>query len=356
MLKVALLDNDFFSHKTHPARVLLNRLASTAVSWNEQAGEQDPVYRQVERAVQTIVDRFDDDVTLFAILLEELDAFLEETERKAALRAQRSAQVIEGQERLEVAHSTTEEEIEPRLGNADNLDFVREFIATHWKNLLFVTCARDGKDSETWSQAVHTMDELIWSVKPKRTREERQKLVQIQPGLLDALRQGMARLSVPATERDDFIARLVRAHGRTAVIGYDTRQAPGSEQQTARSNGAHRTPQTREQTAVKGNTSAGRRETPCPASDQHSALAQGLQVGTWLEFRGTDGLAERAKLSWISPITGTLLFTDRGGRKAGNYSTDQLAQLLRSARARILNGAPLVDRAVGKVLKEYNKH
>ena len=39
----------------------------------------------------------------------------------------------------------------------------------------------------------------------------------------------------------------------------------------------------------------------------------------------SDGQPKRAKLSWVSPITGTLLFTDREGLKAGNYSVDEIA-------------------------------
>jgi hypothetical protein len=75
-----------------------------------------------------------------------------------------------------------------------------------------------------------------------------------------------------------------------------------------------------------------------------------------MEFLGSDGKAKRAKLSWVSPITNTCLFTDRQGLKAGNFSLDELAHLLRSARANILNAAPLMDRAVNTVFKEYRKH
>ena len=75
-----------------------------------------------------------------------------------------------------------------------------------------------------------------------------------------------------------------------------------------------------------------------------------------MEFCGSDGKWQRAKLSWVSPITNTYLFTDRKGLKAGNYSLDEFAMLLRGARARILDTAPLMDRAVSTVLKEYQKH
>ena len=354
VLKVALLDNEFFARKSHPARLLLNRLASTAMGWNEQAGEQDPIYLQIESTVQTVLDRFEDDISLFATLVEELEKFVRDTEQRAELRAERSAKVMEGQERLEAAKSTTMEEIEPRISGDDSLDFVREFVATHWKNLLFVICARQGKDSDAWNQAVATMDQLIWSVKPKRTPEQRQRLVAMQPRLLNSLRLGMERLSIPPTERDDFIAKLVRAHGRTAIRSDSTEQTVTGDRETEQSSDVAAVAEikkparvsTKSETAHEGNVNV--------PDDQHTAAARQLAVGTWLEFLDSDGQSKRAKLSWVSPITGTLLFTDREGLKAGNYGLDEIAHLLRGARARVLNTAPLMDRAVSTVLEEYN--
>jgi hypothetical protein len=323
------------------------------MGWNEQAGEQDSIYLQIESTVRTILDRFEDDISLFATLLEELEEFVHDTERRAELRAERSARVMEGQERLEVAKSTTMDEIAPRISGEDNLDFVREFVATHWKNLLFVTCARQGKDSEAWNHAVTTMDELIWSVKPKHTPEQRQQLVAMQPRLLNSLRLGMERLSIPSTERDDFIAKLVRAHGRTAVRSDSVQQPTTGDHETEQSNSAETVVELREQARVSGKSEADKEAGASVPDDQHTASARRLTVGTWLEFLDSDGQPKRAKLSWVSPITGTLLFTDREGLKAGNYSLDEIAHLLRGARARVLNAAPLMDRAVSTVLKEY---
>ncbi len=365
LLKVALLEREFFTRKSHPARQLLNRLAATAVGWDERQGNDDPLFRKVESIVQTIVDRFEDDTSLFAQLLEDLDEFLRREEERAEVRAERSAKVMEGQERLEVAKSTTLEEIEPRVSGEVNLDFVREFVAKHWKNLLFITCARQGKDSDAWKQAVATMDDLIWSVKPKHTLEERKRLVAMQPTLLSNLRSGMERLSVPATERDDFIAKLVHAHGRTAV----NKDAEVDEQQersktaAASTNDSTDQPQERathvSSPAIPSAATPKRRKQaekqPAAVNDQYNERVRMLKTGTWMELSGNNGKAIRAKLSWISPITGTYLFTDRQGLKAGNLTLDELAQLLRSGRARVLNSTPLMDRAVGTVLKQYQQ-
>ena len=120
------------------------------------------------------------------------------------------------------------------------------------------------------------------------------------------------------------------------------------------------------QKAVTRTTTAPEPEKPAPKtepvrdtlqpSDEFTARARRLTSGKWVEFSGTDGKRQRAKLSWISPITNTYLFTDRKGLKVGNYSLDEFALLLRCARARVLDTAPLMDRAVSTVLKEYQKH
>lgn len=346
VLKVSLLDREFFARKSHPARQLLNRLAATGVDCDEESGDHDPLFRKVSSIVQTIIDEFEDDVSLFERLLTDLDNFLNKDEEKAEIRAERSARVMEGQERLDIAKSTTMRELEPRLNNNLNLDFVREFVSTKWKNLLFVTCARHGKDSEVWKQTVSTMDDLIWSIKPKSTPEDRARLVSIQPGLLQSLREGMERLSMPVTERDDFIARLVRAHGRTAANQEDEKD--GSAADSASDSVTEEAPPVEAKTPVKV-------ESP-DIEDSFTARARRLKAGDWLQFTDADGNATQAKLSWVSPITGTYLFTDRQGLKAGNYTPVEIAEIMRSGNAKALNATPLMDRAVSTVLREYQKN
>jgi hypothetical protein len=44
VLKVAMLDKDFFSHKTHPARLLLDALAAAAFGWDASEGHEGGLY------------------------------------------------------------------------------------------------------------------------------------------------------------------------------------------------------------------------------------------------------------------------------------------------------------------------
>ena len=64
---------------------------------------------------------------------------------------------------------------------------------------------------------------------------------------------------------------------------------------------------------------------------------QALQPGTWLEFCLADEAMTRAKLSWISPMSGRYLFVNRRGLKVADYAPQELAVLLadgQRARAR----------------------
>ena len=311
LIKVAILDSHFFSNKNHPARQLLNRLADSAIGWDEHVGNKDPLYRKVDSIVQTILDEFDGDVILFTTLLVDLESFLIKREEQADINIQRSIKVMEGKERNEDARSKAMEQIEPRISSGHHLGFINEFITTHWKDLLFLIGARQGKDSHEWKQAISTMDDLIWSVKPKDTTDERQSLATMQPLLLNRLREGMQRLSVPATEQDEFIAKLMHAHA--CAFTENTRADQETEPahfRTGREPGM---------------------------DDFFTTQARQLEPGTWIELLDSDGKTKRAKLSWMSPITKTYLFTDQKGLHAGNYAIEELAHLLRCARARIVN-------------------
>src|SRR5690606_25480306 len=59
MLKVAVLDKTFFSKRGHPARRLLNELATAAIGWNEKAaGERDPLRERIEAVVERLTQDF----------------------------------------------------------------------------------------------------------------------------------------------------------------------------------------------------------------------------------------------------------------------------------------------------------
>jgi hypothetical protein len=84
--------------------------------------------------------------------------------------------------------------------------------------------------------------------------------------------------------------------------------------------------------------------------DEFLTIARELKVGTWFEFVDAEGGRDRAKLSWISPISGKYLFVNSRGLKVCDKTLHALAAELRRESASILVDVPLFDRALDAVV------
>jgi len=92
-----------------------------------------------------------------------------------------------------------------------------------------------------------------------------------------------------------------------------------------------------------------------PAADTEKATLAvnsmaGIKRGTWIEFRPAGTEPIRAKLSWISPLKGVLLFTRPGGQEAISIMPEVLQAQLRCGDARVMDESSAVDRAVDRMV------
>jgi hypothetical protein len=83
--------------------------------------------------------------------------------------------------------------------------------------------------------------------------------------------------------------------------------------------------------------------------------ARALHVGNWVEFVTDDGQRERAKLSWISPISGKYLFVNRRGLKVCDMTLQALAASIAEQRTIVLEEVPLFDRALDAIVERLKK-
>ncbi len=383
ILKVAMLDRSVFSKRTHPARRLVNALADAAVGWTDADQANNPVYGKAEAVVHRVLGDFEDDVGLFAELLTEFELFRTEAEHEAEERAKDSVKVIQGKEQLEQAKKLARQEVACRTSSTDMPPAVRGFLRQHWADFLTVAHMAQGEAGGQWQSALKLMDRLVWSVQPKSAPEERAQLVQLLPGLLRDLKAGMEIISVDANERATFLAELATLHAG-AVSRSDSRPAAGvAPSPVPVASSAANDAEPEQAPAPEGITSApgepfadklryGSQENGADAddmaveeitledigpaeaapedADEYLELAQGLQLGTWIEFSSDDGAAYRARLTWVSSATGMYLFTDCKGIKAGERTPAGLAAEFRRRSANIIKRVPLFDRAVSSLM------
>jgi hypothetical protein len=94
-----------------------------------------------------------------------------------------------------------------------------------------------------------------------------------------------------------------------------------------------------------------RKRGPQPNVFTRTGIWTNLQRGTWVEFVSGEAARTRARLTWVSPNKAVYLFTNPLSRAAAlSISPEALAEQMRLGEARMLDDAPLVDRAVDSMV------
>ena len=400
VLKVAMLDKSFFSQKSHPARKLLDELADISIGWNEAEGHQGGLYKKVDDLMQRILNEFNDKVGIFADVLQDLELYLAEEKKHADELTGLSAQVVHHREQEEIAKIMAHDEIRRRIHSPQLPDVIRNFLVGCWESVLAAAYVQAGEDGEPWNRAIATMDELVWSVEPKRVPDDRKQLVSLLPALLKRLQDGMVLVDLPDAERDQFFSKLIKCHAGAIKSGlYATVQEGVASENVIPSgfvvdefeaeDSAQIAPQGAESAdftvvvlpredvtpdpAFIQSMAAGMatdddsgwqtitigdmpwQGAPESASDDFDAMVKRLKRGTWIEFELENGESSRVKLAWVSPLKGLYLFTNRLGERAVSITPAGLAEKFRNGYAQIIDDIALVDRAVNNLMERLKR-
>ena len=361
VLKAAMLDGAFFAKKNHPSRLLVNALAEAGRGWTPVMGTNDPLYSHIDALVHRILDGFTDDLAIFDEAREKLEKFLADEEQAAEANIQSTAEEIDQHDRKEMAEVVAKSEIERRIEMYPVPNFLAWFLRQQWILTLQDVYLTQGEESETWEQSIAMLEDLVWSVQPKRTKDDRKHLVALLPALLKRLQATLERVEWPPEGRERFMANLVEAHAASVKpsIGSAT-LATASVAEQALADAEQAKAAGDEEKAAKAEALAAAMTQAEPVSvepevidDQFLEIAQDLERGTWIEFEADDGQLAFAKLAWISPLRGTYLFTNRQGLKALSMNAEELAERFRTDRARLVEAAPLIDRAFGSMMASF---
>jgi hypothetical protein len=209
------------------------------------------------------------------------------------------------------------------------------------------------------------VDDLIWSVQLKLARRNRARLVDMVPGMLVKMRQGLSLISYPEEKIPVFFDELITFHeqafegvkpapvveapaaptesGAAAVSAVETVGLPADEfwmaQEEASDSGfmhamGEMMPEVEED------------ETPDPAA-QLAWSAEQLNTGSWVDL-ALGGVWVRAQLTWASPHKTLFMFISSGGM-AHSMSRRTMDRLRGLGLIRLVSDGRVVDHALDAV-------
>ncbi|WP_095096518.1 DUF1631 domain-containing protein [Pseudomonas sp. Irchel 3A5] len=361
MLKVAVIDKSFFSRGSHPARRLLNEIASAALGWGGRDDYQrDSLYVRVEQIVQRLLNDFVDDPAIFSELLVDFLAFTSDERRRSELLEQRTRDAEEGRARAELARQRVQQELNQRLLGKVLPEVVVRLLQEAWSKVLLLTCLKHGDDSVEWQAGLAAMDDLVWSVELHEEPEARQRLLDLVPGLLKALREGLTSAAFDPFATSEFFSQLevlhVQAFQHFSRTQDDAAQGSSESAEAEEPHGPAMIQVVEEIVLIApGEQVFNEPASRLPEDDAGLAQVDKLRLGGWVEIQEDEEHKLRCKLAAIVEPSGRYVFVNRTGMKVLEKTRMGLALEFRRGTIRMLDDALLFDRALESVLGNLRK-
>ena len=413
MLKVAMLNKDFFNHKKHPARRLLDCISRASLGWSHNPADEQALIDKIEEIVNLVVNEFDADIGVFEEAWINLENFIKQQESESAEAQQEIArQEQEKDWQFEAAHLATSDLIS-KLTSKHELSFeVIDFLETTWSSVLFHAYLSLGESSNHWRNLKRISTTFVWTLIPKHSEAERVKIIKTIPALLRALSKGMELIRIKPDVQNRIFqilagehARIVKLTSKNIVTRVDDKtvwpEDAGEEAFARASSIEANSEQAQTVTDDEDNIqfvdyeseddfialvssamteeviddlnlfTAGVKdgeivideeivmESPegedfdfFESDENHLAQAEALEIGSWVEFN--DGSADMlvARLSWKSKVTGNLVFVNRQGHKVRNLTINAFAAELAKGVATCIESSSVFDRAIYTIMSK----
>lgn len=372
-------DSRFFSDRNHPARQLLERLTQRSLAFSS---EQDPGWPRflasVEHASRWLESKVVDADT-FGELLDDLHAEWTRQDEGAKQRREEAARALLHAEQRNLLAAKLAAEFDELLQGLEVADFVRDFLKGSWAQVVAeaqLSCADGSSDPYGYRALV---DDLVWSVqKSSAQRGRARRLVQMIPGLLQRLREGLQRIGYPPELTQRFFDSLITLHRDAVMEGRDPEMLAAAEAAWAEPSHASEGPdqgqmwldeQEAQESGYLGDEAvdlepehvaspqAAEHEAQQQALEQRYAAAEegpppvlrieDLRVGAWVELQ-VKGEWLRAQLTWCSPHATLFMFTSISGT-AHSMSRRTLDKLRSAGQIKIVADRPVVEEALDHV-------
>jgi len=340
-LKASLNNPRMFTSRRGAARRLVDSIAKAGSSWNQESDKGQAVLKKANEIIDRALNEYQDDDSIFETLLNEFESFQTRQERRSAVREKREKEAAAGAEKLQMARTDVGRIISNQIQGQAIPSLVKNLLQKPWAHVMVLTLLRHGRRSKQWKSAMSTAKELVWSVSFDRSAKNVTRLRTRLPVLAKTLSLGLKQVGYQDSEIRKILFNLKQIYvSLVKKTGDDRIIIEASESGLV----------------IRGDDITEHAElesTPEIHNEQDLKELldniKGWHEGQWVMFHRDEKEPVRAKLSWISPITGRYLFVDQRGMKAKEKTLQELAEDLLGEKVSVMDREELVNRALTAV-------
>ncbi|MCC2634392.1 MAG: hypothetical protein K0S48_2278 [Ramlibacter sp.] len=384
-------DSRFFSDRNHPARQVLDRITQRSLAFSS---EQDAGWKRFLESVESASHWLESkviDADTFGELLDHLQSQWGGQDQGARQKREEAARALLHAEQRNLLAQKLAAEFTADLDGLEMADFVRDFLKNAWAQVVAeaqLSCDDGSSDPYGYKALV---EDLIWSVQKSTSQRGRaRRLVQMIPGLLQRLREGLDRIGYPPELTQRFFDHLITLHRAAVQEGRDAAVEAAADQAWAEKSQFQDSGQeeiqmwldeteaqesgfvTEEPDLAPENVAAPeaaaeeeRREQLAEArapqaaaepaqADAVPAQPEDLRIGAWVEIQ-IKGEWVRAQLTWSSPHATLFMFTSIGGT-AHSMSRRTMDKLRQNGHLHVVADRPVMDEALDQIAQAALKN
>ena len=370
VVRLARIDPSLMRRQEHPTWLLLNRVASHGMGFDNPNDERLQQFLQfMETRLAMLVATPSPSAQLFQQVLIQVD---EHIGSQARQRSERSATALAALEREQMRDQWTvvlREQVGDQLIDAPVSPAVRAFLKTSWVEVIVQAMVLHGRDAPEAHAHIDTVDELLSSLEPCKTPADIARLRSRLPALVQRLEQGFTSIALPANKAQALMHELSQMHQRvlqgqpavapvSALRATDTRDlSPEDLLQQLLSERESQMPSRwahdqvdRGQLPTVPTQLYDENDSP-EARAALAAWVDGLEVGQWYHlFIQSQWLT--AQIAWISESRQFFLFVGQDAEDRHSLTRGALEKLLSNGLIASLAEDTLVQRAVNTLMQD----
>ncbi len=327
VIKMSMIDQEFFIYDEHPARLLLDKIAHVGIG---VADRNDEIYSHLDKIVTTLVNEFELQAESFEIALNSLNAFLEERDAEALkIEAETQRQVLR-----EHARSTVLKSLRIATRGKVLPETIHALVLKRWPTMMYNHYLKQGKENNEWVNIVDTLRAIINSVQPLKTANDLELLISGREHLITSTRKYLQRTNQSAEDIEQVIQDLSSIHQSLIDQADFSHETETGENET--------TP-----------AEAFAPIEPVPEEEEvpKLKLPSGIVPGMWFQiYNGEDRAQRRCKLSVIILEDQKLVFVNYQGAVIIEKNLGDFLEEMTSGKSKAIMGRSIFDYALSSVV------
>jgi len=332
LIKVAMLDAQFFQNSKHAARKMLDNVAHLGIGIEN---ENNTLYKTILLIIEQLQNTFEQNLNSFNTALTALNRLMaiekdktgkQEVETQRAILKEHARQIVLNELQKATYKKIIKKDLKP-------------LILKQWAALMFQRFIKYGKDSSEWNEIVTLLKHLVYSVQPIKTSEQWVLLNNDSGILINDIEAQLGTTNLSPGSIDASITALKEIHSNLIESSEFFLDQPDY---------------TLSERSIDEIIEDSLEEMPEEGEPPHvqiSRLPNNVKQGVWFEiYNGEDKALRRVKLSVILFDEAKLIFVDRHGDKVIEKFASEFVEELNDKKSKIIADHSIFNHALGQII------